>query len=101
MTAAEPSVLDQRSMARALELASHHATRHKASIGAIKRAVYLGGSLPLPEALQLETREFMDLDMAEEGQRRMLAYEVNTSTHGDLPLYVGDGYAQALKSGST
>jgi len=88
-------------MARALELASHHATRHKASIGAIKRAVYLGGSLPLPEALQLETREFMGLDMADEGQRRMLAYEVDTSTHGDLPLYVGDGYAQALKTGST
>lgn len=88
-------------MAKALALAAHFATRHKASIGAIKRAVYLGGSLPLPDALQMEAREFMGLDMAPEGQRRMLAYEVDTSTLGDLPLYVGDVYARSIESGST
>ncbi|MBN8527658.1 MAG: enoyl-CoA hydratase/isomerase family protein [Caulobacterales bacterium] len=88
-------------MAKALALAAHFATRHKASIGAIKRAVYLGGSLPLPDALQMEAREFMGLDMAPEGQRRMLAYEVDTSTLGDLPLYVGDIYARSIESGST
>ena len=88
-------------IAKAKALADHFATRHKASIGAIKRAVYFGGSMPLPDALQLETREFMGLDMAAEGQRRMLAYEADTSTLGDLPLYVGDGYVGALASGST
>ncbi|WP_333592241.1 enoyl-CoA hydratase/isomerase family protein [Brevundimonas sp.] len=88
-------------VAEAKALAAHFGKRHKASIGAIKRAVYLGGSLPLPDALQLETREFMGLDMAPEGQRRMLAYEADTETQGDLPLYVGDGYASALASGST
>jgi len=86
---------------KALNLAARFATRHKASIGAIKRSVYFGGSLPLQEAVQLEAREFLGLDMSPEGQKRMLAYLADTSTHGDLPLYVGDSYQQALETGST
>ena len=86
---------------KALTLAAHFATRHKASIGAIKRSVYFGGSLPLQEAVQLEAKEFLGLDMSPEGQKRMLAYGADTSTLGDLPLYVGDGYQQALETGST
>ena len=88
-------------IAKALTLAKRFATRHKASIGAIKRAVYFGGNLPLKDAVSLEAREFLGLDMSPEGQHRMLAYEADTSTLGDLPLYVGDRYQQALESGST
>lgn len=88
-------------IAKAETLAAHFATRHKASIGAIKRAVYFGGSMPLPDAVQLEAKEFLSLDMSPEGQRRMLAYEADTETLGDLPLYIDGVYQRAQSSGAT
>lgn len=88
-------------IAKAETLAAHFATRHKASIGAVKRAVYFGGSMPLPDAVQLEAKEFLGLDMSPEGQRRMLAYEADTETLGDLPLYIDGAYERAQSSGTT
>lgn len=88
-----------RVVAKALELADHLGKRHKASIAAIKRAVYMGGSLPLPEGIKLEAKEFLGLDIAEAGQRQMLAYQQDTATLGELPLYVPGGYDAALASG--
>ncbi len=88
-------------IAKAETLAAHFATRHKASIGAIKRAVYFGGSMPLPDAVQLEAKEFLGLDMSPEGQRRMLAYEADTETLGDLLLYIDGVYQRAQSSGAT
>lgn len=88
-------------LAKAVELAQGLATRHKPSIGAIKRAVYLGSSLPLPEGLKLETNEFLRLDMSPEGQARMIAYEEETRELGDLPLYIEGRYASAQRSGSS
>lgn len=86
---------------KAIELADHFGKRHKASIGAIKRSVYLGGSMSLPEGLKFETKEFVGVDIAQEGQRRMLAYVSDTQRLGELPLYVEGQYQAALESGST
>ena len=86
---------------KAIELASHMARRHKASVAAIKRSVYFGGSLPLPDGIKLEAKEFLGLNVADEGQKLMLAYEAGTETLGDLPLYVGDNYETAIADGRT
>jgi enoyl-CoA hydratase len=90
-----------RVVAKAREFADHLGTRHKPSIAAIKRAVYMGGSLPLPDGIKLETREFLGLDIAEVGQARMLAYQQETAALGELPLYVPGGYEAALEAGQT
>ena len=88
-------------LTNAIALAQGLATRHKASIGAIKRAVYLGSSLPLPDGLKLETNEFLRLDMSPEGQARMIAYDEETRDVGELPLYIEGRYKTALRSGSS
>ena len=88
-------------VAKATALADELGKRHKPSIGAIKRSVYFGGSLPLPDGIKLEAKEFLGLDVAEEGQRRMLAYQAETLEKGELPLYVQGGYKEALRAGRT
>lgn len=88
-------------VAKALALADYLARRHKPSIGAIKRAVYFGSSLPLQDGIKLEAKEFLTLDVSPEGQKRMLAYRAGTDLLGDLPLYVADQYETALKAGRT
>ncbi|WP_141454722.1 hypothetical protein [Pseudoxanthomonas sp. z9] len=62
-------------------------------------AVYFGGSLPLPEGIKLEAKEFLDRNVAEVGQQRMLAYQQETTRAGELPLYVPGGYEAALQVG--
>ena len=46
---------------RALEVAEYLGSRPRDSIGAIKRAVYLGGSMTLDEGLHLERTEFISI----------------------------------------
>ena len=87
--------------AKALELADYAARRHKPSIGAIKRAVYFGSSLPLQDGIKLEAKEFLTLDVSPEGQKLMLAYQAGTDLLGDLPLYVAGQYETALEDGRT
>lgn len=86
-------------VAKACELAGHLGQRHKASIAAIKRAVYFGGSLPLADGLKLEAKEFLGLNVAEVGQERMVAYQREAALAGELPLYVPGGYEAALQAG--
>lgn len=86
---------------KAMELAEYKARRPKASIAAIKRAVYFGGSLPLPEGIKLEAKEFLTLDCSDEGQALMLAYLAGAEKFGELPLYVPGEYEAALESGRT
>lgn len=86
-------------VAKAIELADHLGRRHKPAVGAIKRAVYFGGSLPLQDGIKLEAKEFLTLDVSEEGQALMLAYQNATSARGELPLYVPGGYEAALRDG--
>ena len=88
-------------VAKALALADYLARRHKPSIGAIKRAVYFGSSLPLQDGIKLEAKEFLTLDVSPEGQKLMLAYQEGTDSLGDLPLYVAGQYETALKEGRT
>ncbi|MDC3952774.1 enoyl-CoA hydratase/isomerase family protein [Polyangium jinanense] len=88
-------------VAKAIALADELAKRHKPSLAAIKRSVYFGGSLPLPEGIKLEAKEFLGLDVAEEGQRRMRAYQEQTAARGELPLYIPGGYEAALQAGRT
>lgn len=87
-------------VARATELAGHLGSRAKASVAAIKRAVYFGGSMPLTDGLHAERAEFLTTVLSKEGQKLMLEYLQATDATGELPLYNPDIYAQALESGT-
>ena len=84
---------------RAAELAEYFGKRTKGSVEAIKRSVYFGGSMSLPEGLHVERTEFLQTDQSEVGQELMLQYLSDTDSTGELPLYRPDTYAQALESG--
>ena len=84
---------------RATELAEHFGNRTKGAVAAIKRSVYFGGSMSLPEGLHVERTEFLQTDQSEVGQKLMLDYLATTEAIGELPLYRPDTYAQALESG--
>jgi enoyl-CoA hydratase/carnithine racemase len=86
-------------VAKAIELAQHLGKRDKAAVGAIKRSVYFGGSLPLPDGLKLEAKEFLTLIASANGQKLMLAYQGKTAERGELPLYAPGGYDAALRAG--
>jgi enoyl-CoA hydratase/carnithine racemase len=87
-------------IARSVEVAEHFGRRSKASIRAIKKSVYLGAAMTLPEGLHLERTEFLGLDQSAHGQQLMLQYLDDTESVGELPLYYGDIYARSLESGS-
>jgi enoyl-CoA hydratase/carnithine racemase len=84
---------------RATELAEYFGKRTKASVEAIKKAVYFGGSMSLSEGLHMERTEFLGTDQSAVGQELMLQYLADTESAGELPLYRPDTYAQALESG--
>jgi enoyl-CoA hydratase/carnithine racemase len=86
-------------LARAIERAEYLSLRSKQSIGAIKRSIYFGSSLPLEEGLQLEHAEFLVRDQSKEAQERMLAYIAATEASGELPLLNRETYARALSTG--
>jgi len=86
-------------LARAIERAEYLSLRSKQSIGAIKRSIYFGSSLPLEEGLQLEHAEFLVRDQSREAQERMLAYIAATEASGELPLLNRETYARALSTG--
>jgi enoyl-CoA hydratase/carnithine racemase len=79
-------VPQNRVLERAIERAEYLSLRSKKSLGAIKRSVYFGASMPLLDGLQFEHAEFLVRDQAEEAQKRMLEYVVATEATGDLPL---------------
>ena len=82
---------------RANELAEHFGKRTKEAVAAVKRSVYFGGSMSLPEGLHVERTEFLQTDQSEDGQELMLDYLATTEATGELPLYHPDTYAQALE----
>lgn len=84
----------------ALRMATHFGTRDKAAVGAIKRAVYFGGSMELEDGLAHERAEFLQIVSSPRGQKVMLSYQESTETHDELPLYRADAYQGALHSGS-
>lgn len=84
---------------RAVERAEYLSRRSKQSLGAIKRSIYFGSSLPLEEALQLEHAEFLVRDQSKEAQRLMLKYIAATKVSGELPLMNPEIYSRALTAG--
>jgi enoyl-CoA hydratase len=85
---------------RAIELAEHFGSRTKGSVGAIKRAVYFGGSMSLTDGLHVESAEFLTTALSKVGQELMLDYMATTEADGELPLYSPGVFAEALAAGT-
>lgn len=99
--AVDDVVPQEQVLSRAIELAQHFGARTKGSVAAIKRAVYFGGSMPLPDGLHTERAEFLTTALSKEGQELMLDYMANTGTAGELPLYIPGVYNKILAAGTT
>lgn len=84
---------------RALALASYLGARPREGIRAIKRAVYIGGSMSLEDGLHVERTEFMSALSGDNSQALMLEYMERTEHEGDLPLYQPAIFDQALNTG--
>jgi len=84
---------------RALDTAEYLGARPRDSVAAIKRAVYLGGSMTLDEGLHLERTEFIKIAPTATAQSLMVGYLDRTEREGDLPLYTPAIYDQALAEG--
>ncbi len=84
----------------AVALGDHLAQRLKLTVAAVKRSVYIGGSLGLEEGLRLENAEFLSTLASPGAQKAMLAYMQRTEETGDLPLYDQPTYEQTLEAGS-
>ncbi|MRV73735.1 enoyl-CoA hydratase/isomerase family protein [Duganella sp. FT92W] len=92
-------VAPDRLIERALELAQYLGARPRDAIRAIKRAVYVGGSMSLEDGLHVERTEFMSALSGDSSQSLMLEYMDRTEHEGDLPLYEPVIFEQALKLG--
>jgi enoyl-CoA hydratase/carnithine racemase len=84
---------------RAMALAQYLGSRPREAIRAIKRAVYVGGSMSLEDGLHVERTEFMSALSGESSQALMIEYMERTAHEGDLPLYEPVIFEQALKLG--
>ena len=84
---------------RALALAERLGRRAKGAIAAAKRAVYEGGSLPLPAGLRLERAEFLAALGTREAAEAMQAYLDVLEDTGELGAYDPDRLQRALQAG--
>ena len=71
----------------AVREAAHLGSRIKAAVAATKRAVYLGGSLPLPAGLRVEQAEFLSTLATDDARAAMRAYADGLAETGELPGY--------------
>ncbi|MGH2973859.1 MAG: enoyl-CoA hydratase/isomerase family protein [Solirubrobacterales bacterium] len=85
---------------RALTLGDRLGQRMKFTVAAVKRAAYIGGSLPLEDGLRVENAEFLSAVANPGAQGAMLAYMKRTEAMGDLPLYDRPTYERTLEAGS-
>lgn len=97
--AVDEVVPQEEVVTRAIELAEHFGGRVKASVGAIKRAVYFGGSMSLEKGLRVGHIEFLGVAKSKDGQELMVDYLEATDDNGELPFYDPKAYAQGIKSG--
>ena len=97
--AVDEVVPQDKVLERAVERAEYLSRRPKKSLGAIKRSIYFGSSLPLEDGLQLEHAEFLVRDQSKEAQQLMLKYIATTVATGELPLMNRETYARALSNG--
>jgi enoyl-CoA hydratase/carnithine racemase len=86
-------------MDRALTLAERLGSRPKLAIGACKRAVYEGGSLPLPAGLRVERGEFLAALGSSDASNAMEAYLAAFQQSGELPAYDPSARERALDAG--
>lgn len=84
---------------RAVAIADRLGRRSKSAIGACKRAVYEGGSLPLPAGLRVERAEFLAALGTREAEEAMEAYVAALEEAGELPLYDPTGLERFLEAG--
>jgi enoyl-CoA hydratase len=84
---------------RALEVAARLGRRPKVAIASVKRAVYLGGSLPLPAGLRFERAEFLAALGTPEAEAAMTAYVEEFEREGELPAYLAGRAERALDEG--
>jgi enoyl-CoA hydratase len=84
---------------RAVTFAQYMSSRSRDAIAAIKRAVYLGGSMSLEDGLHLERAEFITISPSRTAQTLMVEYLERTARDGDLPLYDPAIYSEALENG--
>jgi enoyl-CoA hydratase len=91
----DPAELLDAAIAEAARLGS----RPKAAIGACKRAVYEGGSLPLLDGLRVENAEFMSAIVSPESLAAMQSYLAATERAGDLAGYDAEALASADEHG--
>jgi enoyl-CoA hydratase len=83
----------------AVQEAARLGARPKAAIGAAKRAIYQGASLPLDRGLRFEASEFLAALATEEALEAMDAYVRTTRELGELPAYDSDTVAAAFARG--
>lgn len=86
-------------VARAVAMAQRLGARAKTAVAASKRAVYEGGSLPLPAGLRLERAEFLAALGTPEARAAMQAYVDELDRTGELPGYSDDALDRALDAG--
>jgi enoyl-CoA hydratase/carnithine racemase len=79
--------------------AAHLGAREKLAIGACKRAIYEGGSLPLADGLRLENAEFMSAVTAPGAIAAMQSYVNASERLGDLAGYDRETLAAADEHG--
>lgn len=79
--------------------ASRLGRRPKAAIGAIKRSVIEGSSLPLVDGLRLEAAEFLSAATTPESLTAQRAYLQRTDELGDLPVAVPDEVERIYEAG--
>jgi enoyl-CoA hydratase/carnithine racemase len=84
---------------RAVAVAEYLGRRPKLAVAASKRAVYEGGSRPLPEGLRLEAAEFAATLGSPDAIAAMTAYVERTNSTGVLPAYDRPVLERALAEG--
>jgi enoyl-CoA hydratase/carnithine racemase len=81
-------------MAEATATAERLARRAPASVAALKRVVYEGGSRPLPEGLHLERAAFLSNAARPPAQRAMRAYVEELEQRGGPPFADREAFAR-------
>ncbi|HEX2085732.1 MAG TPA: enoyl-CoA hydratase/isomerase family protein [Solirubrobacteraceae bacterium] len=74
-------------------------SRIKAAVAASKRAVYLGGSLPLPDGIRVEEAEFLSTIATDDARAAMRAYVEQLESRGELPGYDPEVMQATLERG--
>lgn len=87
-------------LATAMAHAERLASRPPAAIAAIKRAIYEGGSLPLPDGLILEAAEFLAAAGTQQSKDLMQRYVDELEKLGDVPAYDKKRFRQFSETGA-